>query len=120
MSYVNTSKQFFANTLLGKSFLKKNPINLLLIGARDGLSRPWSEFNESCIHAIGFEPDYKEYEKLINVRKRNRTYFPNAVWIKKETRPFRKMGHVTICNSDIEEAKRLAKTISKVLKVVSE
>jgi 5-(carboxyamino)imidazole ribonucleotide synthase len=29
------------------------------------------------------------------------------------TRPFRKMGHVTIVNSDIEEARRIAEAVKK-------
>jgi 5-(carboxyamino)imidazole ribonucleotide synthase len=31
--------------------------------------------------------------------------------VKKMTRPFRKMGHVTIVNSDIEEARRIAEAV---------
>jgi 5-(carboxyamino)imidazole ribonucleotide synthase len=39
---------------------------------------------------------------------------------KSETKPFRKMGHVTICNENLEEAKLLARQIMSRLKVVSE
>jgi 5-(carboxyamino)imidazole ribonucleotide synthase len=34
--------------------------------------------------------------------------------LKKMTRPFRKMGHVTIVNSD-EEARRIAEAVKKTL-----
>lgn len=38
---------------------------------------------------------------------------------KKETRPFRKMGHVTIIDNDIESAKEKAKIIQQTLKIIS-
>jgi 5-(carboxyamino)imidazole ribonucleotide synthase len=39
---------------------------------------------------------------------------------KKFTRPFRKMGHVTVLGSSITEAKEKATIVKKLLKVVSE
>ncbi|MFZ7123695.1 MAG: 5-(carboxyamino)imidazole ribonucleotide synthase [Bacteroidota bacterium] len=33
------------------------------------------------------------------------------------TKPFRKMGHVTVCHPDLEEARRIARTIHDTLKV---
>lgn len=38
---------------------------------------------------------------------------------KKETRPFRKMGHVTIIDNNIENAKLKAKTIQQTLNIIS-
>ncbi len=38
---------------------------------------------------------------------------------KKETRPFRKMGHVTVTNPILEEAIRIADNVSKLIKVKS-
>lgn len=38
---------------------------------------------------------------------------------KKLTRPFRKMGHVTICNKDLAQAKADARTVKETLKVKS-
>ena len=38
---------------------------------------------------------------------------------KKETKPFRKMGHVTVALPDIEEAKEIAKKLSREIKVIS-
>jgi 5-(carboxyamino)imidazole ribonucleotide synthase len=41
------------------------------------------------------------------------------IYGKKETKPFRKMGHVTIIDKDISKAKTKAKKIQKTLKVKS-
>jgi len=38
---------------------------------------------------------------------------------KKETRPFRKMGHVTIVHEDINEARKLAEEVKKTIRVIS-
>ncbi|TBN01341.1 5-(carboxyamino)imidazole ribonucleotide synthase [Hyunsoonleella flava] len=42
------------------------------------------------------------------------------IYGKKQTRPFRKMGHVTIVNADLDEARRVAEDVKKSIKVVSE
>jgi 5-(carboxyamino)imidazole ribonucleotide synthase len=42
------------------------------------------------------------------------------IYGKKETRPFRKMGHVTIVNEDIDEARRIAEDVKKSIRVISE
>ncbi len=41
------------------------------------------------------------------------------IYGKKETRPFRKMGHVTIVNEDIAEARKVAEEVKKSIKVIS-
>ncbi|MEY8868702.1 5-(carboxyamino)imidazole ribonucleotide synthase [Meridianimaribacter flavus] len=41
------------------------------------------------------------------------------IYGKKQTRPFRKMGHVTIVNEDINEARRVAEQVKKTIKVIS-
>jgi 5-(carboxyamino)imidazole ribonucleotide synthase len=41
------------------------------------------------------------------------------IYGKKETRPFRKMGHVTIVNEDISEARKIAEKVKNTIKVVS-
>ena len=41
------------------------------------------------------------------------------IYGKKETRPFRKMGHVTIVNQNPEEARRVAEIVKKELRVIS-
>ncbi len=42
------------------------------------------------------------------------------VYGKKQTRPFRKMGHVTIVNKNIAEARKIAENVKKRIKVISE
>jgi len=42
------------------------------------------------------------------------------IYGKKQTRPFRKMGHVTIANEDLNEARRVAEAVKKSIKVISE
>jgi len=41
------------------------------------------------------------------------------IYGKKETRPFRKMGHVTIVNPDVDKARELAETVKKKIRVIS-
>ncbi|MFB9057248.1 5-(carboxyamino)imidazole ribonucleotide synthase [Mariniflexile ostreae] len=42
------------------------------------------------------------------------------IYGKKQTRPFRKMGHVTIVNEDVNEARRIAEAVKLTIKVISE
>jgi 5-(carboxyamino)imidazole ribonucleotide synthase len=42
------------------------------------------------------------------------------IYGKKMTRPFRKMGHVTIVNADIKEARRIAEAVKNTIRVVSQ
>ncbi len=41
------------------------------------------------------------------------------IYGKKQTRPFRKMGHVTIVNENIAEARRIAQKVKEKIKVIS-
>ena len=41
------------------------------------------------------------------------------IYGKKETRPFRKMGHVTIINKDLETARKIAENVKKTIQVIS-
>lgn len=41
------------------------------------------------------------------------------IYGKKETRPFRKMGHVTIVNEDVNEARRIAQIVKTTIEVIS-
>jgi 5-(carboxyamino)imidazole ribonucleotide synthase len=41
------------------------------------------------------------------------------IYGKRETRPFRKMGHVTIVNEDMDEARRIAEVVKKRIQVIS-
>jgi 5-(carboxyamino)imidazole ribonucleotide synthase len=42
------------------------------------------------------------------------------IYGKRETRPFRKMGHVTIVNEDMREARRVAEEVKNSIRVISE
>jgi 5-(carboxyamino)imidazole ribonucleotide synthase len=55
------------------------------------------------------------YEGLEEVLKQKGAHI--HLYGKKETRPFRKMGHVTITGDTIEEAIRIAESVRKTLKV---
>lgn len=41
------------------------------------------------------------------------------IYGKKQTRPFRKMGHVTIVNKNLDEARRIAEEVKKTIEVIS-
>ena len=41
------------------------------------------------------------------------------IYGKKQTRPFRKMGHVTIVNNDLAEARKIAEKVKNTIKVIS-
>ena len=43
---------------------------------------------------------------------------PN-IYGKKQTRPFRKMGHVTVVATEIEKARELAEIVKRKIKVIS-
>ncbi len=42
------------------------------------------------------------------------------IYGKKQTRPFRKMGHVTIVNKDIDKAHKIAEKVKETIQVISE
>ncbi len=42
------------------------------------------------------------------------------IYGKKQTRPFRKMGHVTIVNEDIQKAREVAQEVKETIKVISQ
>ena len=41
------------------------------------------------------------------------------IYGKKITKPFRKMGHVTIVNKDIDKARKVAQQVKETIKVIS-
>lgn len=57
---------------------------------------------------------YKNIEKILAMEG-----VTPHIYGKKETRPFRKMGHVTIVNKDLDEARRIAEEVKKTIKVNS-
>ena len=58
---------------------------------------------------------YKNMEQILNFDG-----VTPHIYGKKETRPFRKMGHVTIVNDDIEKAREVAEEVKGMIEVVSE
>ena len=57
---------------------------------------------------------YKNMDQIIGIKGVN----PH-IYGKKETRPNRKMGHITVINPNIDEAIKIAKEIKKTVKVTS-
>ena len=57
---------------------------------------------------------YKNIEKLMEMDG-----VTPHIYGKKETRPFRKMGHVTIVNSNIDTARSIAQKVKQSIKVIS-
>jgi 5-(carboxyamino)imidazole ribonucleotide synthase len=58
---------------------------------------------------------YKNIEAIMNMEG-----VTPHIYGKKETRPFRKMGHVTIVHEDINEARKIAEKVKNTIKVISE
>ena len=71
----------------------------------------------NLVGAEGFTGNvvYENMEKILGW-----TGVTPHIYGKKMTRPFRKMGHVTIVNSDIEEARRIAEAVKNTIRVISQ
>lgn len=70
----------------------------------------------NVLGAMGYEGP-AIYEGMEDVLKFGGVYI--HLYGKTTTKPFRKMGHVTIVDDDIVKAKQKAKTVNQILKVVS-
>ena len=57
---------------------------------------------------------YENIEKIMAIKG-----VTPHIYGKKETRPFRKMGHVTIVNEDMNQARRIAEEVKNTIKVIS-
>lgn len=57
---------------------------------------------------------YENIEKILSLEG-----VTPHIYGKKETRPFRKMGHVTIVNQDLTEARKIAEQVKRIIKVIS-
>ncbi len=57
---------------------------------------------------------YENIEKIMQMKG-----VTPHIYGKRETRPFRKMGHVTIVNSDLAEARKIAEKVKKTIKVIA-
>ena len=64
----------------------------------------------------GFSGDavYKNIEKILSWEG-----VTPHIYGKKQTRPFRKMGHVTIVNEDIDKARKIAEDVKNTIRVIS-
>jgi 5-(carboxyamino)imidazole ribonucleotide synthase len=100
-SYTNQFEQHLRCILglpLGNTDSKVAGVMVNLVGA---------EGHEGHVH----------YEHIAEIMKQ-RGVTPH-IYGKKLTRPFRKMGHVTIVNEDMNEARRIAGEVKKMIKVIS-
>ncbi len=57
------------------------------------------------------------YENIVNIMAIDGV--TPHIYGKRETRPFRKMGHVTIVNEDMKEARRIAEVVKNGIRVIS-
>jgi len=64
----------------------------------------------------GFSGDviYKNIEKILEMKG-----VTPHIYGKKQTRPFRKMGHVTIVSNDLTEARKIAEEVKNTIRVIS-
>jgi 5-(carboxyamino)imidazole ribonucleotide synthase len=58
---------------------------------------------------------YKNIESILNMKG-----VTPHIYGKKQTRPFRKMGHVTIVHEDVTMARKIAEDVKRTIKVISD
>lgn len=100
-SYTNQFEQHLRAILdlpLGKTDSKVGGIMVNLVGAE------------------GFTGDV-HYQHIENIMAMDGV--TPHIYGKKQTRPFRKMGHVTIVNESISEARKIAEEVKKTIQVIS-
>ncbi len=70
----------------------------------------------NLVGAVGYTGDviYENIEKILGWNG-----VTPHIYGKQQTRPFRKMGHVTIVNQDIKEARRIAEEVKNTIRVIS-
>ncbi|SHJ17038.1 5-(carboxyamino)imidazole ribonucleotide synthase [Aquimarina spongiae] len=70
----------------------------------------------NLVGAEGYAGDveYENIEKIMQMRG-----VTPHIYGKQQTRPFRKMGHVTIIHEDINEAREIAEKVKNTIKVIS-
>lgn len=70
----------------------------------------------NLVGAEGFTGDvvYENIEKVMQIDG-----VTPHIYGKKTTKPFRKMGHVTIVNSDINKARKIAQKVKETIRVIS-
>lgn len=70
----------------------------------------------NLVGAVGYEGDV-EYEHLNSIMKMEGV--SPHIYGKRKTRPFRKMGHITIVHADLNTARQIAEDVKKTIKVIS-
>lgn len=65
-----------------KSIIKSNPIKVIDIGAARGLHPRWNDLAD-YISVLGFEPDEREYTKLVSSEAQNTKYFNIGLYERK-------------------------------------
>ena len=70
----------------------------------------------NLVGAEGYQGDviYENIEQILAMQG-----VTPHIYGKRETRPFRKMGHVTIVNKDIEKARAIAEKVKQTIKVIA-
>ncbi len=70
----------------------------------------------NLVGAEGYEGDvvYENIEKIMEMEG-----VTPHIYGKRKARPFRKMGHVTIVNEDMNEARKIAEKVKNTIKVIS-
>ena len=70
----------------------------------------------NLVGAEGYQGDviYENIEQILAMQG-----VTPHIYGKRKTRPFRKMGHVTIVNKDIEKARAIAEKVKQTIKVIS-
>lgn len=71
----------------------------------------------NLVGAEGFSGNvkYENIEKILGI-----SGVTPHIYGKKQTRPFRKMGHVTIVNQDMAEARKIAEIVKNTIRVISD
>lgn len=72
----------FYQSRLFRAITEENPIGLIDVGARGGISRKWAPL-KGAIRAIGFEPDEAECQRLNEAAGSDCLYLPVALFNKK-------------------------------------
>jgi 5-(carboxyamino)imidazole ribonucleotide synthase len=100
-SYTNQFEQHLRSILdlpLGNTNSKVAGIMVNLVGEKD--------FSGDVI--------YQNIEEILKIAG-----VTPHIYGKKETRPFRKMGHVTIVNADVDKAREIAQKVKETIRVIS-
>ena len=94
-----------------------------IYNCKSDLNLPLGETNSKLaaimVNLVGEEGhrgnvEYKNIENILSLEG-----VTPHIYGKKQTRPFRKMGHVTIVNQDINRAHKIAEIVKNTIKVIS-